>query len=388
LFATLFILCGKANFVNMSRYSSCCDRTYRRQYDQPFDFTAFNAATIAMAIPEHREQILAIDASFINKSGKCTWGLDWFYNGCQGKAEKGLEISAIVVVDVVASQGYTLSVTQTTARPQVATRPKQPTQGEVASTSERVKGYISQLQAAKPHLPSSIQYLAADSFYSKKSFVDSVCALNLHLISKLRKDANLRYLYTGKQKARGAHRKYGEKVLMGALSQMELVGEVEPGVTLYTQVVWHVSLKRCIRLAYLVNANLSVSIALFSTDLKIDPRKIYSYYKARFQIEFVFRDAKQFTGLGDCQSRQKARLSFHFNASLSALNLAKVEMSKSLVEEGASVRPISLSMNNYHRRAHNQYLMEIFISMLGLDQTLIKSHPNYEKCLQHGSMSF
>ena len=28
-------------------------------------------------------------------------------------------------------------------------------------------------------------------------------------------------------------------------------------------------------------------------------------YKARFQIEFVFRDAKQYTGLMDCQSRKQ-----------------------------------------------------------------------------------
>ncbi|MEG4172019.1 hypothetical protein QUA16_32070 [Microcoleus sp. S13_C3] len=51
------------------------------------------------------------------------------------------------------------------------------------------------------------------------------------------------------------------------------------------------------------------------------------YYQARFQSEFIFREAKQFTGLSDCQARHLPRLNFHFNASLIALNLAKHQLS-------------------------------------------------------------
>ena len=49
------------------------------------------------------------------------------------------------------------------------------------------------------------------------------------------------------------------------------------------------------------------------------------YYKARFQIEFIFRDAKQYTGLADCQSLLVERRYTHINASLSALSLLKLE---------------------------------------------------------------
>jgi hypothetical protein len=48
------------------------------------------------------------------------------------------------------------------------------------------------------------------------------------------------------------------------------------------------------------------------------------YYKARFQIEFLFRDAKQFTGLNDHQVRDQKKLDFHLNLSLTALNLLPV----------------------------------------------------------------
>jgi IS4 transposase len=47
---------------------------------------------------------------------------------------------------------------------------------------------------------------------------------------------------------------------------------------------------------------------LFSTDTELDALTLYRYYKARFQIEFLFRDAKQFTGLNDCQARSEPAL--------------------------------------------------------------------------------
>ncbi|WP_445249313.1 transposase [Microcoleus sp. OTE_8_concoct_300] len=73
-----------------------------------------------------------------------------------------------------------------------------------------------------------------------------------------------------------------------------------------------------------VQANGKIKNALlFSTDIHLPPEQIVEYYQARFQIEFIFRDAKQFTGLSDCQARHLPRRYFHFNASLIALNLAK-----------------------------------------------------------------
>ena len=49
-------------------------------------------------------------------------------------------------------------------------------------------------------------------------------------------------------------------------------------------------------------------------------------YRTRFQIEFCYRDSKQFTGLMDCQARHKRQLDFAFNASFASLNAAKVFM--------------------------------------------------------------
>jgi hypothetical protein len=390
LFATLFVVCGKANFTNMSRYSNYSDRTYRRQSDKSFHFTGFNAGTISEAVPVEREQIGAMDASYLPKSGEKTWGLDWFYNGSAGKSEKGLEISVISVVDVAAHQAYTLSVEQTIARDPADQLNKKSKSSE-QTISARVQGYIAQLVKTRPYLPSSVKYLAVDSFYTKTTIIDAVCELELQAVGKLRIDANLQYLYSGPQKGRGAPRKYDGKVVLSNLPRLKFVREIEPEVRMYTQEVWHVSLKRKIRIVVLVNLekrNKPSMAVLFSTDTELDPDKILTYYKSRFQIEFIFRDAKQFTGLCDCQSRKQARLDFHFNASLTALNLAKLEMQQSQAIDSSTVLPLSLSMATYRRKVQNNYFLELFISMLDLDQTLIKSHPNYEKLLQHGSMSF
>jgi hypothetical protein len=348
-----------------------------------------NSETIAVAIPSYREQVGAIDCSFIPKSGKTTWGVDSFYNGSSGKSEKGLEISVISIVDVDACQGYTLSVQQTPFTDRTLLEPVKPKiQKSKALVSARVQAYLDHLKITRPFFPTAVKYLVADSFYSKKTVVDGVVKLELHLVSKLRIDANMRYCYTGTQKSRGARRKYDGKVDLNDLSRMEYVGEVDEDLYLYSQIVWHVSLKRKIRIVYLVNTSdpKKTRVALlFSTDINLSAESLYAYYKARFQIEFIFRDAKQFTGLCDCQSRNESSLDFHFNVSLTALNIAKYDQLPAQSEDDAE--PLSFSMATYKRQAFNQHLLERFISMLDLDLTLIKTHPNYQSLLQYGSLT-
>ena len=125
---------------------------------------------------------------------------------------------------------------------------------------------------------------------------------------------------------------------------------------------------------------------LFSTDVEQDPTQIVQFYRLRFQIEFIFRDAKQFTGLEDCQARDLVKLEFHFNACLTALNLAKVETNPPQRTQTAK-DPIPFSMASVKRRALNHHLLERFIETLDLEPTLIKSHPNYSTLCDYGSIA-
>ena len=110
-------------------------------------------------------------------------------------------------------------------------------------------------------------------------------------------------------------------------------------------------------------------------------KKIYEYYGARFQIEFVIRDAKQFTGLGDCQARTQEALNFHFNASFMALNLIKIQDRKRY-EDLEKMPPFSMA--THKTTSHNETLMESFFSMFGLDKDLFKSNPLYKDFLDYG----
>ena len=397
---------GKVNFTNLSRYSEWSEKTYRRQYSQAFNFMGLNARLIQDAVSASATQISAIDCSFISKSGKMTYGLDWFYNGSRNCTEKGLEISVIAVIDVAARRGYSLSVQQTpvTHRGQQTPAPSKtvtwqtikqvqqmleqlPQKPPTPAPLTRIDHYLEHLQHSRPSLPPAVKYCAADGFYSKQKFVARVVALDLHLISKLRRDADLRYLYTGAQKPRGARRKYDGKVDFKDLNRLTVVEQLEAGLKLYTAVVWHVSLKRQIRLAVLVDTRKTgkTGVALlFSTDVELDAKLIVQYYQARFQIEFIFRDAKQFTGLGDAQTRHPQRLDFHFNASLTTLNLAKYQEQLRQVQPDATVPSVPFSMASSKRFAFNDHLLERFICQLELDPTLIKSHPNYENLRSYG----
>ncbi len=257
VFATILIACGKVNFTNLSRYSPLSEKTYRRVFARRFDFALFNKGVIQAAIGEDAAVIAVMDASLIAKSGKKTFGLDLFYNGSHSRVEKGLEVSLVGVVDVQTEVGYALLAEQTfdqAAFPELT----------------RMDYYLYHLEIARPHLPPQVRYLAVDGAYAKAPFVTGAVALNLHVISKLRRDANLQFVYEGEQKARGARRKYDGKVDLADLSRFAWVTQLQPGVDLYTQLVWHRSLKRQIRLAVLQDSrkpDKPSTVVLFSTDL-------------------------------------------------------------------------------------------------------------------------
>lgn len=116
LFSTLLVVRGKVNFTNLSRYCALCERTLRRWFVRPFDFAGFNRLCLAQVIPAGDLQLFAIDASFLPKSGKKTYGLDWFWNGCLGRTQKGLEVSLIALIDLGAQTAYALCAKQTPSR--------------------------------------------------------------------------------------------------------------------------------------------------------------------------------------------------------------------------------------------------------------------------------
>ena len=346
------MLPGHATFRNLSRYSSYHERSFARWYDRPFDFVALNKAAITQVMAPEHQQALVIDASFIPKSGTHTDGLERFWNNRHRRSEKGLEVSAVAWLDITDNCADGLSVEQTPP----SDKTSEPQGTRLDAYPEHLRGVVCD------HHLKHLRYVIADGYYSKRKFLDGVRALGMHQIGKLRRDANLRYLYQGPGRSgAGRPKTYGGKVQWDDLSRFERLQSEDDGIVLYHQVLNHVHLRRnpgsspgqVLRVVLVVDTHTQRRAVLFSTDTDLDTQTLYRGYKARFQIEFLFRDAKQFTSLSACQARSQAKLHVHFNASMSALTLGKLE---ALQQSGNA--QAGFSMASLKRRAFNQHLLE------------------------------
>ncbi len=380
LFATVLALRGRVNFRNLSRYCDYSERTIARQFRADFDWPDFHQRVMQAALSPDVELISAQDASFIPKSGKQTFGLGHFFNGCAGRAERGLEVSTLAVVDVTRRCAFTLACRQT---------PPGEKGTKVKQEETRIDFYQQQLREERHRLPPQVTYHCVDGYFAKKKYIDEVRSLKLHAITKLRCDADCLFLFTGPHpQRRGRQRKYDGKVQFQDLSRFEYLGplaEVDY-LHLYTAQVWHKTLKRQLRVIVMVNrkqADTPRYIVLASTDVALEGHKLVELYAARFQIEFLFRDSKQFTGLADCQARDETALDFHFNAALATLNLARAEELRAQRHKTPQV----FSMASWKQRQFNERLLDVFIEKLAIEPSWVKNHPCYDELRTYGAIA-
>ncbi len=380
LFVTILVLRGRVNFRNLRRYCDSSERTIARQFREPFDWPDFHQRVLRTALDPRAELVSAHDASFLPKSGKQTFGLGYFFNGCASRAERGLEISTLAVVDATRRCAFTLAGAQTPPGEQATKTTQEET---------RVDFSKQQLRAHRHRLPPGVKYHCVDGYYAKKKYIDAVVSLNLHAITKLRSDADCLFLSTGPHpKRRGARRKYDGKVNFQDVSRFEDLGtrEDEPHLHLYSAAVWHKTLKRRLRIVVLLNRKDPAKprfIVLGSTDPELNGRKLIDLYAARFQIEFLFRDSTQFTGLLDCQARAASALDFHCNASLATLNLVRAEELR--MQQGQE--PHVFSMASWKQCQFNERLLDVFMENLALDPTWVKNHACYDELRTYGAIA-
>jgi hypothetical protein len=121
----------------------------------------------------------------------------------------------------------------------------------------------------------------------------------------------------------------------------------------------------------------------FCTDTQMDALEILDCYQSRFQIEFLYRDGKQHTGLNDSQARSENKLNFHFNAALTAINIAKVEHWLSTPKE---VRK-PFSMADIKTMNHNRLLLQRFIDVFGVNAYSAKNRNHVNELIYYGTIA-
>lgn len=353
LFSLIFSIQGRLTFVNMSRYSRLNESTIRRHYSKFFDWMSFNLILMQLSGLVLSESVIgALDCSYVPKSGKHTYGLDRFWSGVAGRAKQGLEVSLLSLIDSVNGSAWSLFAEQTPSGLSQA-------EGETGDYT-RIDHYLSHWRGCLGKLK-AVRYFVADGFYAKIKVFEAFEQAGKHLITKLRADANLRYLYQGEHPVgqRERKRQYNGKVDYADLSRWQFVGPDQKyaHLYLYTQVLNSPRYSRNFRVVLLHNTRSRKYILLACTDNQLEVCKIVHYYQLRFQIEFLFRDAKQFAGLHHCQAREANKLHFHFNLSMAAVNLARFEMKQN---------PDTQSFNDFSRKAYNQRFLQWILDKLSL----------------------
>ena len=414
----LYVVMQKTNFTQLAAFGSHNEKTYRGHFEKSgVDMVAFN---LEMAKGYFEGSIgikaLAIDPSYISKTGKHTPGLGYFWSGCAGQAKWGLEILGLGIIDTFRHECLMLGGFQTPNGNMVSSdaidKQGEPTRyivgSEAVTDIEHVKsvtgstvkrpyhksGVKAKIEKENPedeeqrftfidwylHIlanltPAVYEYtkrVVADAFFAKKNFVDGLAKLGLKLICRFRDDAALYYIYKGPKTGKpGAPKKYDGKVDVKNLD-MKVFHRIDydfDGGKCYAGVVYSKSLKQKVKVVVWISKDGSRHKIFFSNDLTLAGVDIVKIYRCRFLVEFEFRNAKGFASLEKCQARSTNKLRTHFNMSFTSLNCLKVAAKESGV-------PYSIS--NLKTLVHGQYLMNRFICVSGIsaDGDLIKKLNN------------
>lgn len=335
----LMVIPRKANFTQMGRYGNRCEQCYRQTAERDVNWLEMNMWLSTFAFQKGKgRNAIAVDPSYIKKAGKHTPYVGTFWSGCAGAVKHGLEVLGIGIIDVDLHECMMLKAVQTTLDNQ-----------DKANDMSLYDWYAKILEDNRIVLQRITNVLVADSAFSKKPFVDKMLDIDFHVVSRLRHDAALYYKWDGKPTGKpGRPRIKGEKINLDDIiqSKVKVLDIEKANGKAYALKAWCQSLRRTVSLVIHELPNGKRRL-YFSTDENMSGRDVMEYYCTRFQIEFCFRDAKQFVGLTDCQARDTKKLDFAFNSSFTAANVAKI-MCK---EYGYSIGRIkALMVNAYYAK--------------------------------------
>jgi hypothetical protein len=159
---------------------------------------------------------------------------------CQA-SKWGLEISGIAAIDVDNYFALHLEAVQTPG-----------SKVDPDSDETLLDWYGNVLFERRETLSELSSYFVADAFFAKKPFVDKVLAIEMHLISRLRHDADLKYLfYLEKTGKKGRPRKHDGKIDWANLKQdyFNITTQIDELTTVYCAIIYSKSFKRNIKIA-------------------------------------------------------------------------------------------------------------------------------------------
>ena len=353
----MLVMTGRVTMLGLSRWAGPggSDRTVRRFFSQALPWATLFWVFFRQHVYRADEVYLLVgDEVVATKAGKHTHGLDRFFSSLYGKPVPGLAFFALSLVSTQQRRSFPLRVEQVVrsdaekAASKAKAAAKKPKAPSAKRRPGRPKGSKNTAKAAVTLTPElsritgmlgallhliagvvSLTYVVLDGHFGNHNALAMAQQHNLHLISKLRCDAALYLPYTGPYAGRGPHRKYGDKVNYDDLpvsSLQETTVEGPMKTCVYQMQLLHKEFTHPLNVVILVKANLRTQarahVVLFSSDLALAYALLVDYYGLRFQIEFNFRDAKQYWGLEDFMNVTPTGVTNAANLSLFMINVA------------------------------------------------------------------
>jgi hypothetical protein len=277
------------------------------------------------------DYILAGDEVVVSKAGKETYGLDRFFSSIQQRPIPGISFFTFSLVNVRERQSYPVRTTQVvkSAEEKAASKAKAQEKKAKRTTEKKKPGRpkgsknknkqevvlnaeLLRIQKALRALLEtictvlSLKYVVLDGHFCNYPSAWLVRQENLHLISKLRSDAALYPAFEGVYSGTGRPAKYGNKIDVHKMNEKYLKEtSIEDNLRtdIYQATLFNKEFDFALNVVFILKTNLDTQahahVILFSTDLDLAYDKIIEFYSLRFQIEFNFRDAKQYWGLED-----------------------------------------------------------------------------------------
>jgi len=345
---------GRITMLEISRWTEAGGsyRTIQRLYHTPLLWLQIQWIffTSQLQKPDH-EYIAAGDEVVFGKAGKETYGIGRFFASLQNRVIPGLAFFAFSVIDVKERQAYPIQTVQMVKEKEDKSKQKK---NKSVKKEKRCVGRPKGSKNKKSENPTlspellriqpvlqaflrilkgvlAVQYLVMDGHFGNYPSAWMVLQTGLHFVSKLRSDAALYQPFTGKYCGRGAHPKYGDKVDVHQMKKKYLKSDQkEDGIRtqIYQASLLNKGFASSINVVVILKTNLSTHkqahIILFSTDLKLPYEKLFDYYTLRFQIEFNFRDAKQYWGLEDFMNVKETTVTNAANLSFFMVNFSFV----------------------------------------------------------------
>ena len=345
---------GRITMLELSRWTEAGGsyRTIQRLYHTPWHWLQIHWLFFKSQFHKlEHEYIVAGDEVVFGKAGKVTYGLGRFFSSLQNRVIAGLSFFVFSVIDVQERQSYPLQAVQ-----MVKEKPEkeQPDKKKSAKAQKRAVGRPKGSKNKKAEAPLlslellriqpvlqaflailkgvlAVRYLVMDGHFGNYPSAWMVLQTGLHYVSKLRSDAALYEPFAGKYRGRGPHPKYGDKVEVRKMKKKYLKqDDSEAGIRtqIYQAILLNHEFAFPINVVMIVKTNLSTKkqahVILVSTDLELSYQKLYDYYTLRFQIEFNFRDAKQYWGLDDFMNVKQEAVTNAASLSFFMVNFSSV----------------------------------------------------------------